>query len=606
MNLVRRTGTALLGAAALAGCVPPATFTTPSGNPETLIEGATKHAVMNAIVGSTASAGWSLQTSSEYQVVVTQPMTGIVGALMGSEANPVAVWRETLTLVEQGDGVRVIGAVAMVTNPGTGYEEVTDVTHGKAGQQLQEYLDDLGRALRPAAEGQPPVQPDVAMAPSLVPWALDRLGTGPSTFRIMVHGDSMGVVSLSWARTTDGERAVLRLTEGMAGGAGTGAGTIRLEDTVTMDAATLQPIRLREGGTWDGQPVRLTLDYQGTRLRGHVHVTGRDADVDTTLAIAALDRNHLEAVLPALPLVNAGRWTLRYYDGARGLVVTTKVSVMGEESVTVPAGTFACWKVDVVDDRGGGTYDVTKTAPYLVVKYWFDPSSPFELVGRAPSPLSWAQERLVPHSWTFQVMVQGTRIGQVTRALDRGTKGGRQVLHLTSSTRIGADTDMISLDDTTTVDAATLMPIQVRESGSWGGQPERVTLDYAGTHLRGHVHTLVGQAVRDADVDTTVAVTALGRPIETLLPAMPLVDGGRWTLTAYDAAQGAVRTTSLLVAGEETVTVPAGTFLCWKVEVARDATTVNYYVTKAAPYLVAKFETLIPAVSFELAGPAHP
>jgi hypothetical protein len=217
----------------------------------------------------------------------------------------------------------------------------------------------------------------------------------------------------------------------------------------------------------------------------------------------------------------------------------------------------------------------------------------------APTPITWAPDRLAPSSYTYRAMVQGNPMGQAAAAQERATEGDRQVLRLTSSMSLGG---MISVNDTATVDAVTLAPIHLREGGSQGGQAMSVSLDYQGTHLTGHVHVPTREGVRDAAVDTTLAQgTMLDlSSYSTLLTALPLASGARWTVNAYDGSEGVVRTLTASVTGEDSVTVPAGAFACWKVELTGGQIPITYYITKAAPYLIAKYALVGAPVVFEL------
>jgi hypothetical protein len=55
--------------------------------------------------------------------------------------------------------------------------------------------------------------------------------------------------------------------------------------------------------------------------------------------------------------------------GSEGHGRILTLAVTGEESVTVPAGTFACWRLEVTGGEQGMTFFVSKDAPYIVVKY---------------------------------------------------------------------------------------------------------------------------------------------------------------------------------------------------------------------------------------------
>ena len=112
-------------------------------------------------------------------------------------------------------------------------------------------------------------------------------------------------------------------------------------------------------------------------MRGSARVPGREGPrsltIDTTLAAGTLDDNQMEAVLGALPLAANSRFTFPVYASGEGRVQTLTLAVAGEESVTVPAGTFSCWRIDLTGGSQALTFYVAKDAPYTLVK--------FEIVG---------------------------------------------------------------------------------------------------------------------------------------------------------------------------------------------------------------------------------
>lgn len=225
------------------------------------------------------------------------------------------------------------------------------------------------------------------------------------------------------------------------------------------------------------------------------------------------------------------------------------------------------------------------------------PMAEADLTAR-PSAIAWASDRVTPGTSTFRVVVQGNALGQASRTVERTSEGDRHLIRTMGSTNIAS---FVQQNDTTTTDAATLAPVRVRQTGSQGGQTASLVLDYDGMHVKGHAHTPQRGGVRDADVDTTLASGTLDdNQVEMLLVALPLATGGRWTLSAYAGAEGVVQTLVAAVAGEESVTVPAGTFDCWKVSLTGGPVPINFYVTKAAPYLIAKYELVGPPIVFEL------
>jgi zinc protease len=216
----------------------------------------------------------------------------------------------------------------------------------------------------------------------------------------------------------------------------------------------------------------------------------------------------------------------------------------------------------------------------------------------APTPVAWGADRIVPGSAAYRVLIQGNALGQATQAIERSTEGSRPVLRFTSTTSLGT---FAQEADTVVIDAGSMAPIRVRQSGKTGGQDESVVLDYDGTRVKGHVHVPRRTGVRDADVDTTLAAGTLdAQEVPALLPALPLAAAHRWVLSAYSARDGSVQSLSFNVEGDTSVTVPAGTFDCWKVRATGGQIPMIFYVTRAAPYLVAKYELVGPPVSYEL------
>jgi len=237
------------------------------------------------------------------------------------------------------------------------------------GPALLSKLRALGHPVRIVdVEGRPLTEADLNPRPTAVSWALDRIVPVNLTYRVLVQGNPMGEATRTVARATVGGRAVLRLF-----GTTNIGPIVRQADTTVLDAQTLAPVSVRMAGVVQGQEAFVRLDYEGMHVRGQARVPGqggpRDLTIDTTLAAGTLDDNAMEAVLTALPLAANGRYTFPVFAGGEGRVQNVTLAVAGEESVTVPAGTFACWRVDLTGGSQPLTFYVAKDAPYTLVKY---------------------------------------------------------------------------------------------------------------------------------------------------------------------------------------------------------------------------------------------
>lgn len=140
-------------AGALPGCAAPPvqSLGTASGRPEIVIH-ATKKQVVDVIVARALSRGSQVRSVSDYAVVLARRADGNFAAslLYGSRYDSTPEARIHLNLVDVPEGVRVFARGEMVTNPGTGFERVSDMTAAAAGQ-LQSSLREIA-AQFPAAD----------------------------------------------------------------------------------------------------------------------------------------------------------------------------------------------------------------------------------------------------------------------------------------------------------------------------------------------------------------------------------------------------------------------------------------------------------------------
>ena len=139
-------------------------------------------------------------------------------------------------------------------------------------------------------------------------------------------------------------------------------------DVVVLDAASLRPIsrRVEQG------PAVIEIDYGSEKVEGVIRA-GQEIPFSVELEAPAFGGDAgLQAAIAAMPLDADFRETVRAVEiGMQQRVRVLVVDVVGEESVSVPAGEFEAWKVSVepLDGEGGSqTLWVTKSAPYRVVR----------------------------------------------------------------------------------------------------------------------------------------------------------------------------------------------------------------------------------------------
>lgn len=128
--------------ALLAGCQT-VEHNTPSHRPEVVVQAKPAEAKA-AIIGTLVNLGDSLVRDSDFQLVMEQQVDdAVANALLGSRYDPTVEYRMTFTFLPVGDGTRVIGEGALVTNGGTSFEKLTPVNNGRASVGMQNVLNDI-------------------------------------------------------------------------------------------------------------------------------------------------------------------------------------------------------------------------------------------------------------------------------------------------------------------------------------------------------------------------------------------------------------------------------------------------------------------------------
>jgi hypothetical protein len=345
--------------------------------------------------------------------------------------------------------------------------------------------------------------------------------------------------------------------------------------------------------------TRLVNDFSADSVRA-VRDTGVTAVRTATRlrpgTLASTDM--LELMLPLLPLRSG--WRQRF-DVLKATDLTTapfELAVVGEETVVVPAGTVPAWRVEVVAPTGNQRWWVAKSDGRLMKALAVAPKTPdltVEMV-RMPSARTAASDTaagdavpatarqdargLSPGTWLYGVHVSRAGADSATFY----TK-----IDLVSST-IGTDPAWLLVSRRETPGAEILdSVVMVRE-----------TLAPVRRSLRSGLASLVHLFTPDSVKGTLVTPNgggsiSLARPpgllpstdvFSVLLGLYPLGKGWRQGFDVLNGAGDAVTHVDLAVTGEETVTVPAGTFPSWVVTLTGDGAQQTWWVSKTGQQLV--------------------
>jgi hypothetical protein len=107
---------------------------------------------------------------------------------------------------------------------------------------------------------------------------------------------------------------------------------------------------------------------QGSATTPQPSGTPRSLTIDTTVAAGTYDDNALPVVIPALPLEAGRTIALGVFSSADATVKVLSVKVGPPESVTVPAGTFDAYRLDIAGGQAPYVFHVTTATPRRIVR----------------------------------------------------------------------------------------------------------------------------------------------------------------------------------------------------------------------------------------------
>lgn len=139
-----RLASAVVTAAVLCSACATSGPKTPTGRPELIVPGVTIEEARNRILVGLAERGYTLEQSSTNLVSAVR-LNDNVGAslLLGSSYDTNVYSRVQLTLAEMEGKTRIYGSFAALSNYGSAFQRVTDLSTGGGGLSVQQWLEKL-------------------------------------------------------------------------------------------------------------------------------------------------------------------------------------------------------------------------------------------------------------------------------------------------------------------------------------------------------------------------------------------------------------------------------------------------------------------------------
>jgi zinc protease len=241
------------------------------------------------------------------------------------------------------------------------------------GAQIYDRLAKIAPTRIVNAQGDAMTPADLVPRVTSLPVDLTKLAERTDSFTVLMQGNPLGHQTNSLKKTGAGftyrSSAVI--------------GPIMQQSFESTFGSDLAPRTVQADGKVQGQDVKIDLTYANGRVKGSTVTPGmsgaKTLAIDTTVAPGVLDGNTIVALVPGLKWGPGAKFTVSAFDGSTNTVMQVTMTVVGTESVTVPAGTFPVYRVERTGDAQPITYYITTAEPHRIVKVAFT-GAPVEFV----------------------------------------------------------------------------------------------------------------------------------------------------------------------------------------------------------------------------------
>ena len=211
----------------------------------------------------------------------------------------------------------------------------------------------------------------------------------------------------------------------------------------------------------------------------------------------------------------------------------------------------------------------------------------------AASPPQVDASKLVASTDSSTILLQGNPFGSSVKQLQRSADS----ITVTERVVLGP-----VMNQTTNITFSPKGDVRtVTQRGSVQGTPTKIDATYANGRVKGSATTVGQSGVRNITFDTTVvAGTVDENAVGSLVPALPWSKTASFSIPVFSPGEGVARTFTMKVTGTQSVTVPAGTFDTYVVEMSGGQLPVMFYITSAAPYRIVKTAPVGPPLEIVL------
>lgn len=203
---------------------------------------------------------------------------------------------------------------------------------------------------------------DLVLKTGALDLALDRLVARSDSFVVFLQGNPFGYQRNKLEKTATG----WKYTED------TNIGPVIQQHTEVTFSNDLVMSAVTQRGKQQGQDMKIDVSYAGGRAKGSA-VTPQQkgmktVQVDAEMPLGAVDDNSVVPLLPAFKWAAGAKFTVPVFQSGKGSLAPITFTVAGEETVDVPAGKIAAWRVEMTGGDGAVSFWIEKATPNRLVK----------------------------------------------------------------------------------------------------------------------------------------------------------------------------------------------------------------------------------------------
>ena len=211
---------------------------------------------------------------------------------------------------------------------------------------------------------------------------------------------------------------------------------------------------------------------------------------------------------------------------------------------------------------------------------------------QSPGAVNFAS--LATRTDSFVVMVQGNPLGFQRTSIER-TEGGFRIVEDVQIGPIMSQHTEVELGPDGVLRST-------RQTGQIRGQNANIEITYHDGRAKGSATTPSAAGLVTTAIDTTVGAQSIDdNIITTLLPALEWAPGASFRIPVFLSGKGYEQSVTLTVKGTEKLTVPAGTFDVYRVDLSGGQAPVAMYITTEVPRRLVKVAPQGAPIEFVLA-----